>query len=84
MAHHKSTEKRIRTSWKQNRRNVSYKSEMKTAIKKVLSIKDKEAIQNELKDTCALLDKLAAKRIIHKNKAANQKSRLARYANSLA
>ena len=84
MAHHKSTEKRIRTSWKQNRRNVSYKSEMKSAIKKVLSITDKEAIQKELKDTNALLDKLAAKRIIHKNKAANQKSRLARYANSLA
>jgi len=83
MAHHKSTEKRIRTSWKQNRRNVSYKSEMKTSIKKVLSIKDKEAIQEELSKTYTLLDKLAAKKIIHKNKAANQKSRLARYANSL-
>ena len=74
MAHHKSTEKRIKTSLKQNRRNVSYKSEMKSAIKKVLSIKDKEAIQKELSNTNALLDKLAAKRIIHKNKAANQKS----------
>ena len=83
MAHHKSAIKRIRTSWKENRRNVSYKSEMKTAIKKVLSIKDKETIQQELKDTNALLDKLAAKKIIHKNKAANQKSKLARYANSL-
>ena len=57
---------------------------MKTAIKKVLNIEDKEVIQKELKDTYALLDKLAAKRIIHKNKAANQKSRLARHANSLA
>lgn len=84
MAHHKSAEKRIRTSWKQNRRNVSYKSEMKTAIKNVLSITDKEAIQKELKNSSALLDKLAAKRIIHKNKAAHQKSRLARHANSLA
>jgi len=83
MAHHKSALKRIKTSWKQNRRNVSYKSEMKTAIKKVLSTKDKEAIQPELTKTYALLDKLAAKKIIHKNKAANQKSRLARHANSL-
>ena len=83
MAQHKSTEKLIRTSCKKNRRNVSYKSEMKTAIKKVLNIEDKEVIQKELKDTYALLDKLAAKRIIHKNKAANQKSRLARHANSL-
>ena len=63
---------------------MSYKSEMKTAIKRVLSIKDKEAIQKEMRDTYALLDKLAAKRIIHKNKAANKKSKLARYANSLA
>ena len=84
MAHHKSTKKRIQTSWKQNRRNVSYKSEMKTAIKKVLSIKDKEAIQPELNKTYALLDKLAAKKIIHKNKAANNKSKLARHVNSLA
>jgi small subunit ribosomal protein S20 len=84
MAHHKSALKRIKTSWKQNRRNVSYKSEMKTSIKKVLSIKDKETIQPELNKTYALLDKLAAKKIIHKNKAANKKSKLARYANSLA
>lgn len=74
----------METSWKQNRRNVSYKSVMKTSIKNVLNIKDKESIQKELNKTCALLDKLAAKRIIHKNKAANQKSKLTRYANSLA
>jgi small subunit ribosomal protein S20 len=83
MAHHQSAEKRIRTSWKQNRRNVSYKSVMKNSIKRVLNIKDKEAIQEELNKTYALLDKLAAKGIIHKNKAANKKSKLARYANSL-
>ncbi len=84
MAHHKSALKRIKTNWKQNRRNVSYKSEMKTAIKRVLIIDDKETIQEELNKTYALLDKLAARRIIHKNKAANQKSRLAKHANSLA
>jgi len=84
MARHKSTEKRVKTSWKQNRRNVSYKSLMKTSIKKVMSITDKETIQDELKKTYALLDKLAAKKIIHKNKAANKKSKLAKYANSLA
>ncbi len=84
MPHHKSTQKRVRTSWKQNRRNISYKSLMKTSEKKVLSITDKEVIQDELNKTYALLDKLAAKGIIHKNKAANKKSKLAKYANSLA
>ncbi len=57
---------------------------MKTSEKKVLSITDKEVIQDELNKTYALLDKLAAKGIIHKNKAANKKSKLAKYANSLA
>ena len=84
MAHHKSAIRRVKTSWKQNRRNVSYKTIMKNSIKKVLSIKDKEAVQEELKKTYALLDKLAANGIIHKNKAANKKSKLAKYANSLA
>ncbi len=84
MAHHKSAIKRIQTSGNQNRRNVSYKSVMKTSIKKVLNIKDKTAIQEELKKTSALLDKLAAKGIIHRNKAANKKSKLARYAKTLA
>jgi len=83
MAHHKSAIKRIETNAKQNRRNISYKSLLKTSIKKVLNITDKETIQVELKKTNSLLDKLAAKRIIHKNKAANQKSRLAKHANSL-
>lgn len=57
---------------------------MKTSIKKVLTITDKAVAQEELKKTTALLDKLAAKGIIHKNKAANKKSQLARYANKLA
>ncbi len=83
MPHHKSTKKRVRLSLKQNERNKSYKSKMKTAIKKVKATTDKDAIQDELKKTYSLLDKLASKKIIHKNKAANQKSKLAQYANSL-
>jgi len=57
---------------------------MKSSIKKLRSITDKEVIQDELKKTYSLLDKLASKKIIHKNKAANQKAKLAKYANSLA
>jgi len=84
MPQHKSCEKRVKTNAKSNQRNVSYKTQMKSSIKKVRSITDKEAIQSELKETCSLLDKLASKKIIHRNKAANQKSKLSKYANSLS
>ena len=84
MPQHKSCVKRVRTSAKSNQRNVSYKTQMKSSLKKVRSITDKEVMQDELKKTYSLLDKLAAKKIIHKNKASNQKSKLSKYANSLS
>jgi len=84
MAHHKSAIKRAKTNLKQNQRNTSYRSMLKTRVKKVLSTNDKNAIQGELNKAYALVDKLAAKGIIHKNKAANKKSKLARYASSLS
>ncbi|OQX94924.1 30S ribosomal protein S20 [candidate division KSB1 bacterium 4572_119] len=83
MPHHKSTKKRVILSWKQNRYNLAYKTKMKSMIKKVRSITDKDLIQEELKNAYSLLDKLVSKGIIHKNKAANQKSKLAKYAGSL-
>jgi len=84
MPQHKSAIKRVKTSLKQNRRNVSYKSLMKTSIKKLRNTTDSELIKDDLKKTYSLLDKLSSKGIIHKNKAANQKSKLTKYANSLS
>ena len=84
MATHKSAIKRARQNERIRLRNRSYKSKMKTAIKKVLSCTDREVAEKELRETISLLDKLAAKRIIHPNKAANKKSRLTRYVNSLS
>ncbi|NOZ61439.1 MAG: 30S ribosomal protein S20 [Calditrichaeota bacterium] len=84
MAHHKSAKKRIVLSKKQNRYNVSYKSMMKSTLKKVRATTDKEAIGKELQSAYSILDKLVSKGIIHKNKAANKKSKLAKYANSLS
>jgi len=63
---------------------VGYKSLMKTTLKKFRRITDKETIQVELRKTYSLLDKLAAKGIIHKNKASNQKSKMAKHADSLS
>jgi len=83
MAHHISAKKRIKTNLKSAKRNVHYKSTMKTAIKKVLTAPSKEVAAVELPKTVALLDRLVSKGIIHKNKAAHQKSRLAKRVNAL-
>ncbi|MCA9742509.1 MAG: 30S ribosomal protein S20 [Deferribacteres bacterium] len=84
MANHKSAIKRIRTSLKQNQRNRHYRSLMRSTIKKVLATTEQEAAQAQYVQATSLLDKMASKRIIHANKAANQKSRLAKHVNSLA
>jgi small subunit ribosomal protein S20 len=84
MPQHKSAERRIRTSRKKNLINKSYKTQMKNVIKKIKELKDKEVALKELKNATALLDKLSSKKIIHKNKAANQKSQLAKLVNKLA
>ena len=83
MPHHKSTIKRVKTNLKRQEYNKHYKSMMKTAIKKVRVAQDKELGLIELQNTYSILDKLARKNIIHKNKAANQKARLAKFVASL-
>jgi small subunit ribosomal protein S20 len=83
MAQHKSAEKRARSAERKAARNVRWRSRMRNAIKRVRSIKDKEKARIELQKTVKLLDQLAAKGVIHKNKAANNKSRLTRLVNTL-
>lgn len=83
MAQHKSAEKRARASKRKSARNMQARSKMRSAIKRVRSTKDKEKALLELKKTVKLLDQLAAKGVIHKNKAANSKSRLTRLVNGL-
>ncbi len=58
-------------------------SKMRTAIKRVRTTAEKEKALSELRKTVKLLDQLAAKGIIHKNKAANNKSSLTKYVNKL-
>jgi len=75
--------KRVRQSIKANVKNRAYKAEVNTAIKKVLDLKKKDEAQEILKQTVKLIDKVASKGIIHKNKAANKKSTLYKHINSL-
>jgi small subunit ribosomal protein S20 len=80
---HKSAQKRARQTVKRTDRNKVYKAKIKTALKNVLSAKTKEKGEAELKKTVSVLDRIATKGIIHKNAAANRKSRLTRFVNKL-
>ena len=75
--------KRVRQSLKRNQRNKHYKSVLKTAIKKVMNAENKEEASTALPSSLSAIDKTSRKGIIHKNKAANQKSRLMRHVASL-
>lgn len=83
MAQHASAEKAARQAEKRNLRNRSARAKMKTAIKKIRGEKEKAKATIALTKVVKLLDQLAAKGIIHKNKATNQKSALMKFVNKL-
>ena len=84
MAHHQSAIKRIRTSAKKRTVNRQKRSKLQTMIKSVRTAKNKKDAEVALTATLPILDKMASKNIIHKNKAANQKSKLTRFVNQLS
>ncbi len=83
MAQHKSAIKRMRSSLRRGIRNKHYTSLMRTAIKRVRSAGTKEKGQAALLKAVSILDSMAAKGIIHRNKAANQKSKLTKLVSNL-
>lgn len=86
MANIKSAIKRISTNEKNNVRNTSAKSDMRTAVKKVeLAVANNNAAEAKEALTVAVrkLDKAVTKGIMHKNAAARHKSRLAQKVNAL-
>ncbi len=68
----------MRQDRKRNAHNRTQRSRMKTAIKKVTSETDPQKAETELKETSAMLDRMASRRLIHPNKAARKKSQLAK------
>ncbi|WP_439213637.1 30S ribosomal protein S20 [Duffyella gerundensis] len=87
MANIKSAKKRAVTSEKRRKHNASRRSMMRTFIKKVLAAiatGDKEAAQNAFNEMQPLVDRQAAKGLIHKNKAARHKSNLTAAINKMA
>ena len=83
MANHKSALKRIRSNEAKRLRNRYQHKTTRTFIKRLRSTSDKSEAQELLKTVIAMLDKLAKKNIIHKNKASNNKSKLTKLVNSL-
>ena len=79
MANIKSAEKRIRRTLKEQARNRSQRSQMRTAIKQlrgVIASGDKKKAGELLPGTLSLIDRTAVKKVVHRNAAARSKSRL--------
>ncbi|GAB5557199.1 MAG: 30S ribosomal protein S20 [Schleiferiaceae bacterium] len=83
MANHKSALKRIRQSEKRRVHNKYYHKTTRNAVARLRENTDKKDAGAKLPTVIAMLDKLAKRNIIHKNKASNLKSKLTRYVNSL-
>ena len=84
MANHKSSIKRIRQKEKRNLANRYYAKSARTAVRNLRNTSDKKSAEEQLSKVSSLLDKLAKKNLIHKNKAGNLKSSLAKHVNKLA
>lgn len=83
MANHKSAIKRIRSNEARRLRNRYQHKTARTAIKKMRELEDKTEAEKLYPEVVSKIDKLVKKNIIHKNKAANLKSELAKKVNSL-
>lgn len=83
MANHKSALKRIRSSETKKIRNRYQHKSTRTAIKKLRETTNKKEAAELFKTVSSMLDKLAKNNVIHKNKAANLKGKLAAHVNGL-
>lgn len=84
MANHKSAIKRIRSNNAKREENRYYGKTARNAIKVLRNTSEEKEAKTQLPKVVAMIDKLAKKNVIHKNKAANLKSKLAKRVNSLA
>ncbi len=83
MANHKSSEKRIRQIEARKESNRYYAKTMRNALKALRNTTNKEEAAVMLPKMNAMLDKLAKKNVIHKNKASNLKSSLVKHVSGL-
>lgn len=84
MANHAATKKDVRQSATRNARNRYYGKTTRNAIRDLKAVTDKAEADKQLPTVASMIDKLAKRGVIHKNKAANLKSKLAKKTNALA
>ena len=84
MANHKATKKDMRQANKRRDRNRYYGKTTRNAVRDLREIKDQKEAGEKLPEIASMVDKLARKGVIHKNKASNLKRKLAKRVNSLA
>ncbi|UAB74499.1 MULTISPECIES: 30S ribosomal protein S20 [Mesoflavibacter] len=83
MANHKSALKRIRSNEAKRLRNRYQHKTTRNAVKRLRDLDNKKEAEELLPSVVSMLDKLAKKNIIHANKAANIKSKLAKHVAAL-
>lgn len=87
MANSAQAQKRARQNEKQRQHNAGLRSTLRTAVKKVqkaVLAGDKEAAKAVYQDSVSVIDRIADKKIVHKNKASRHKSRLSAAIKALA
>ncbi len=84
MANHSATKKDVRQATKRRERNRYYGKTTRNAIRELKTNTDKKVYDEQLPDVVSMIDKMAKRGIIHKNKAANLKSKLAKKATAVA
>jgi small subunit ribosomal protein S20 len=80
MANHKATKKDTRQAAKRRERNRYYGKTTRNAIRDLKDVKEEKAYSESLPNVISMIDKLAKRGVIHKNKAANLKSKLSKKA----
>ena len=83
MANHKSALKRIRNSETKRLRNRYQHKTTRNAMKRLFETTTKKDAETMFPAVASMVDKLAKRNIIHKNKAANLKSNMAKHVASL-
>ena len=84
MANHKATRKDVRQVEARRDRNRYYGRTTRNAIRALLEIKTKSEAEAGLSNVISMIDRLAKRNVIHKNKAANLKSGIVTRINALA
>jgi len=84
MANHKSALKRIRQTTTKTLRNKYQNKTTRNAVRDLRNLTDRKEAEKKLPEVASMLDKLVKTNIIHKNKSANLKSKLAKHIATLS